>query len=173
MDVISWLGAFHVKNEVYEKAMPFFDLAAKIQPAEIKWQLMVASCYRRIGAYPQALATVRKAGGRRCFLSVVVRWKDDDHIVPSSGQLPESPHNCGCMRLLSYWRVSRLKQNWLKSLNVGGFFMGSMHCLKHRIQGQVFWELEIFRFKTNFSYFSLSSCLRDNPLEPAILKTSK
>ncbi|GAQ81294.1 hypothetical protein KFL_000760230 [Klebsormidium nitens] len=60
MDVISWLGAFHVKNEVYEKAMPFFDLAAKIQPSEVKWQLMVASCYRRIGAYPQALATYKE-----------------------------------------------------------------------------------------------------------------
>jgi intraflagellar transport protein 88 len=61
MDVISWLGAFHVKNEVYEKAMPYFDLAARIQPTEVKWQLMVASCFRRIGAYPQALATVREA----------------------------------------------------------------------------------------------------------------
>jgi len=56
MDVISWLGAFHVKNEVYEKAMPYFDLASKIQPQEVKWQLMVASCYRRVGAFPQALA---------------------------------------------------------------------------------------------------------------------
>uniref|UniRef100_A0A7S0WZJ3 Uncharacterized protein n=1 Tax=Chlamydomonas leiostraca TaxID=1034604 RepID=A0A7S0WZJ3_9CHLO len=56
MDVISWLGAHHVKNEVYEKAMPFFDLASKIQPQEAKWSLMVASCLRRIGAYPQALA---------------------------------------------------------------------------------------------------------------------
>lgn len=55
MDVISWLGAFHVKSELYEKAMPFFDLASKIQPHEVKWQLMVASCYRRIGAYPLAL----------------------------------------------------------------------------------------------------------------------
>lgn len=61
MDVISWLGAFHVKNEVYEKAMPYFDLAARIQPTEVKWQLMVASCFRRIGAYPQALATVSEA----------------------------------------------------------------------------------------------------------------
>mmetsp|Transcript_18157 Transcript_18157/g.21753 ORF Transcript_18157/g.21753 Transcript_18157/m.21753 type:complete len:774 (-) Transcript_18157:386-2707(-) len=55
MDVISWLGAFHVKSDLYEKAMPFFDLASKIQPMEVKWQLMVASCYRRIGAYPLAL----------------------------------------------------------------------------------------------------------------------
>ncbi|KAF5826309.1 hypothetical protein DUNSADRAFT_3650, partial [Dunaliella salina] len=56
MDVISWLGAFHVRNEVYEKAMPYFDLASKIQPQEVKWGLMVASCLRRVGLYPQALA---------------------------------------------------------------------------------------------------------------------
>lgn len=55
MDVISWLGAFHVKSEVYEEAMPYFDLAARIQPAEVKWQLMVASCLRRVGRYPEAL----------------------------------------------------------------------------------------------------------------------
>eukprot|EP00899_Mesostigma_viride_P015499 jgi/Mesvir1/23950/Mv10720-RA.2 len=60
MDVISWLGAFHVKSEVYEKAMPFFDLASKIQPNEVKWQLMVASCFRRVGALPMALAKVSK-----------------------------------------------------------------------------------------------------------------
>ncbi len=101
MDVISWLGAYHVKHEVrarttqawrgldasllftccasnslqgghllrhsailfgvvfvtspqvYEKAMPYFDLASKVQPQEVKWALMVASCYRRIGAFPQ------------------------------------------------------------------------------------------------------------------------
>jgi len=55
MDVISWLGAFYVKSEMYEKAIPFFDLAAQVQPQEVKWQLMVASCYRRIGAYMEAL----------------------------------------------------------------------------------------------------------------------
>lgn len=55
MDVISWLGAYHVKSEVYEKAIPYFDLASRIQPQEVKWGLMVASCYRRINAYAQAL----------------------------------------------------------------------------------------------------------------------
>lgn len=54
------LGAFHVKSELYEKAMPFFDLASKIQPQEVKWQLMVASCYRRIGAYPLALSKYKE-----------------------------------------------------------------------------------------------------------------
>lgn len=60
MDVISWLGAYHVKNEVYEKAMPYFDLASKVQPSEVKWALMVASCFRRIGAFPQALAKYKE-----------------------------------------------------------------------------------------------------------------
>ena len=41
--------------QVYERALPYFELAAAIQPQEVKWSLMVASCYRRIGAYEQAL----------------------------------------------------------------------------------------------------------------------
>jgi intraflagellar transport protein 88 len=41
---------------VYEKAIPYFELAASIQPAEAKWSLMVASCFRRIGAHDMALA---------------------------------------------------------------------------------------------------------------------
>jgi intraflagellar transport protein 88 len=55
LDVISWLGAFHVRSEVYERAIPYFELAAAIQPQEVKWALMTASCYRRIGAYGPAL----------------------------------------------------------------------------------------------------------------------
>ena len=62
MDVISWLGAYHVRNEVYEKAMPFFDLASKVQPQEVKWALMVASCYRRIGAAPQVCVCMQCMG---------------------------------------------------------------------------------------------------------------
>ena len=54
MEVINWLGAYFVKNEVYEKAMTYFERASQIQPNEIKWQLLVASCFRRIGAFPQA-----------------------------------------------------------------------------------------------------------------------
>eukprot|EP00879_Flechtneria_rotunda_P032495 GHRR01035711.1.p1 GENE.GHRR01035711.1~~GHRR01035711.1.p1 ORF type:complete len:475 (+),score=194.93 GHRR01035711.1:1885-3309(+) len=55
LDVISWLGAYHVRSEVYERAIPYFELAAAIQPQEVKWALMTASCYRRIGAFGQAL----------------------------------------------------------------------------------------------------------------------
>lgn len=57
LDVITWLGIYHVKQEMYEQALPFFSRAAEVQPKEVKWLLMVASCYRRMAAYPQALKT--------------------------------------------------------------------------------------------------------------------
>jgi len=56
MNVITWLGIYYVKQEMYESAIPFFSRASQIEPNEVKWRLMVASCYRRMGAYPAALA---------------------------------------------------------------------------------------------------------------------
>ena len=35
--------ACFVKNEMYEKAVAYFERAAQIQPQEVKWKLMVAS----------------------------------------------------------------------------------------------------------------------------------
>eukprot|EP00397_Hematodinium_sp_SG-2012_P008683 GEMP01008749.1.p1 GENE.GEMP01008749.1~~GEMP01008749.1.p1 ORF type:complete len:815 (+),score=195.88 GEMP01008749.1:33-2477(+) len=55
MNVITWLGIYYVKQEMYEAAVPFFARAAQIQPQEAKWLLMVASCYRRMGVYRPAL----------------------------------------------------------------------------------------------------------------------
>merc|ERR1719161_2174207 len=55
MNVVTWLGIYYVKQEMYEAAIPFFSRASQIEPNEVKWRLMVASCYRRMGAYPQAL----------------------------------------------------------------------------------------------------------------------
>jgi len=47
MNVISWLGAYYVKMDVFEKAIGFFERAGQIEPFEVKWQLMIASCHRR------------------------------------------------------------------------------------------------------------------------------
>ena len=55
LDVISWLGVWYVKSELYEKAIHFFERASQIQPNEVKWRLMVTSCYRRMGNYTEAL----------------------------------------------------------------------------------------------------------------------
>ena len=38
----------------------FFERAALIQPAEVKWLLMVASCYRRAANYQRALAKYKE-----------------------------------------------------------------------------------------------------------------
>jgi len=55
LDVISWLGVWYVKSELYEKAIQFFERASQIQPTEVKWKLMVTSCFRRMGSYQRAL----------------------------------------------------------------------------------------------------------------------
>lgn len=55
LNVISWLGVWYVKREMYEQAIEFFSQAAAVQPGEVKWRLMVTSCYRRLGDYFKAL----------------------------------------------------------------------------------------------------------------------
>ncbi len=98
LDVISWLGVWYVKSELYEKAIEFFERASEIQPnevsicrsridgsvcawlaqlgvnvcsrvttsvgvpalcafvtAQVKWRLMVTSCYRRMGSFQKAM----------------------------------------------------------------------------------------------------------------------
>jgi len=46
LEVISWLGVWYVKSEMYERAIEFFMRASELQPGEVKWRLMVASCHR-------------------------------------------------------------------------------------------------------------------------------
>lgn len=54
MAVISWLGAYYVDCELYEQASVFFQRASLIQPTDVKWKLLVASCYRKSGNYQTA-----------------------------------------------------------------------------------------------------------------------
>ncbi len=44
-----------------EKAIGYFERAALMQPEDVKWQLMIASCYRRSGNYHRALETYKSA----------------------------------------------------------------------------------------------------------------
>ncbi|XP_072261207.1 intraflagellar transport protein 88 homolog [Pyxicephalus adspersus] len=55
IEVIEWLGAYYIDTQFCEKAIKYFERAALIQPTQVKWQLMVASCYRRSGNYQKAL----------------------------------------------------------------------------------------------------------------------
>ena len=47
LDVIDWLGSYFIEMQVSEKAIGYFERAALMQPDDVKWQLMIASCYRR------------------------------------------------------------------------------------------------------------------------------
>ncbi|XP_073439157.1 intraflagellar transport protein 88 homolog isoform X2 [Dendrobates tinctorius] len=55
IEVIEWLGAYYIDKKFCEKAVKYFERAALIQPTQVKWQLMLASCHRRSGNYQKAL----------------------------------------------------------------------------------------------------------------------
>ncbi|XP_019507934.1 PREDICTED: intraflagellar transport protein 88 homolog isoform X8 [Hipposideros armiger] len=59
IDVIEWLGAYYIDTQFCEKAIQYFERASLIQPMQVKWQLMVASCFRRSGNYQKALDTYK------------------------------------------------------------------------------------------------------------------
>ena len=55
LNAIAWLGIFYVKNCNYHKAAQFFEIAAKTNSKDLKWKLMIASCYRRMDQLQKAL----------------------------------------------------------------------------------------------------------------------
>lgn len=46
---------YYAKQDMFEKAILFFERASQIQHREVKWQLMIASCYRRMNLFNDAL----------------------------------------------------------------------------------------------------------------------
>ncbi|CAM9116263.1 unnamed protein product [Hapterophycus canaliculatus] len=83
LDVISWLGVWYVKSELYERAIHYFETAAQIQPTEVKWRLMVASCFRRMGNYRKALELyeqihVQYPDNLECLRYLVAICRDHD-----------------------------------------------------------------------------------------------
>lgn len=57
--VIEWLGAYYIDSKFCEKAIHYFERASIVQPTQVKWHLMIASCHRRSGNYQQALETYK------------------------------------------------------------------------------------------------------------------
>ncbi|GET89763.1 intraflagellar transport protein IFT88, putative [Leishmania tarentolae] len=112
MDVISWLGAYFVKNEVYDKAVQFFERASHIQPQEVKWQLMVASCYRRRGDYVQA---------KRLYEQVHRKYPDN---VECLNYLVQLCKDAGLNEEANAWLKAMKKAEWQNthssSSSVGG-----------------------------------------------------
>ncbi|KAK8769213.1 hypothetical protein V5799_014322 [Amblyomma americanum] len=59
IEIIDWLGAYYIESQLYEKAIKYFEKAAILQPTQVKWPLLVASCHHKSGNYQQALTTYR------------------------------------------------------------------------------------------------------------------
>nr|XP_021524976.1 intraflagellar transport protein 88 homolog [Aotus nancymaae] len=55
IEVVEWLGAYYIDTQFWEQAIQYFERASLIQPTQVKWQLIVASCFRRSGNYQKAL----------------------------------------------------------------------------------------------------------------------
>ncbi|CAG9538646.1 unnamed protein product [Cercopithifilaria johnstoni] len=60
ISTIEWLGAYYIDAQYPEKAATYFEKASMIEPNEIKWQLMMASCLRRSGYYQKAFELYQK-----------------------------------------------------------------------------------------------------------------
>ncbi|PHJ22347.1 tetratricopeptide repeat-containing protein [Cystoisospora suis] len=81
LDVITWLGVYYVKQQLFDKAAEFFLHAAALQPSEPKWLLMVASCYRRNENYSAALEFYQKVlsdhpGDMECLRCLITVCKE-------------------------------------------------------------------------------------------------
>ncbi|XP_019856769.1 PREDICTED: intraflagellar transport protein 88 homolog [Amphimedon queenslandica] len=75
IEVITWLGAYYMDSQYFDKAATYFEKASLIQPDQVNWQLMIASCYRKMGNYQLAY---------RCYKSI----------------LKSFPNNIDCLRFL-------------------------------------------------------------------------
>ncbi|KAL0281026.1 UNVERIFIED_CONTAM: hypothetical protein PYX00_002147 [Menopon gallinae] len=59
-DVLDWLGSHYMTLGVPEKALKFLKRASIVAPNEPKWQLLVASCYKKTGNHHKAVEVYKK-----------------------------------------------------------------------------------------------------------------
>jgi len=60
IETIAWLGAYYIDAQFIEKAITYFERAVQVQPLEVKWHLMLATCYRKSGNYGRAMETYKE-----------------------------------------------------------------------------------------------------------------
>jgi intraflagellar transport protein 88 len=71
VDTLALICAQHVHDENYEVAARYFRLAARMQPSEPKWVLMVASCHRRAQKYEKAMDLYEEVRLQTVHLGVI------------------------------------------------------------------------------------------------------
>lgn len=60
IDTIVWLGGYYIDAQFIEKAVSYFERAVQVQPQEVRWHLMLATCYRKSGNYGRAMETYKE-----------------------------------------------------------------------------------------------------------------
>lgn len=60
VDIISWLGAHYIRNELYEQARACFERAAHVEAGTPKWLLMIAACLRKTNQLREAATEYRR-----------------------------------------------------------------------------------------------------------------
>eukprot|EP00074_Homo_sapiens_P097511 XP_016876262.1 intraflagellar transport protein 88 homolog isoform X11 [Homo sapiens] len=126
IEVIEWLGAYYIDTQFWEKAIQYFERASLIQPTQVKWQLMVASCFRRSGNYQKALDTYKDTHRKfpenvECSGSVRTGHMERDplNLLPRKSVLP-GPEIAKCNYFsgekyyLSAFLSSSLHRSWIK-----------------------------------------------------------
>lgn len=84
LEVASWLGVWYVKSEMYSEAIHFFERASQVESSQVKWRLMISSCYRRMGSFYLALESyesihVRYPQNVECLRYLIAICKDLKH----------------------------------------------------------------------------------------------
>ncbi|GMT29246.1 hypothetical protein PFISCL1PPCAC_20543, partial [Pristionchus fissidentatus] len=102
---VEWIAAYYLEAQFAEKAVTYFEKAALMQPDEIKWHMMIASCTRRAGNYQKAFdlykAVHHKFPSDLNCLKFLVRLSSDLGM-------PEAKEYAA--RLMKAERVSQLRQ---------------------------------------------------------------
>ena len=102
LTVLSWLGVWCVKNEMWDEAVGYFESADAVEGAwDVKWRLMIASCWRRMGDRDKA---------RRMYELV---WRQDDACVEAVKYLAHMAREDGREQEAEQW------QNVMRRIEAG------------------------------------------------------
>ena len=102
VNVLSWLGVWCVKNEMWDEAVGYFESADAVEGAwDVKWRLMIASCWRRMGDRDKA---------RRMYELV---WRQDDACVEAVKYLAHMAREDGREQEAEQW------QNVMRRIEAG------------------------------------------------------
>ncbi|KAL3107651.1 hypothetical protein niasHT_018849 [Heterodera trifolii] len=64
IEVIRWLGNYYLYAQFAEKAVSYFEKAALMEPDNVEWHLLMATCHRRAGNFQRAFELYKETHRR-------------------------------------------------------------------------------------------------------------